>query len=102
MTKFGMGTVAGLTLAGLIATTSVASAQVCVLGTIIAAVHMNATQNRGLTAKEAATCGLIAETDAKEIAKARRNARPADATTGAVTAQPKSRKAKRKAKAQQG
>ncbi|MBV9347044.1 MAG: hypothetical protein JOZ70_12410 [Pseudolabrys sp.] len=89
--------VASLALGGLFATTTVASAQICVLGAVIAAFHKNATENRELTAKEAATCGLIQETDPKEIAKARRNAKPQAATSGAA-AEPKARRKKRAAK----
>jgi hypothetical protein len=39
-----------------------ASAQVCAGGLIVAALIINATQNRELTAKEAATCGFILDT----------------------------------------
>jgi hypothetical protein len=40
-----------------------ASAQVCAGGLIISALIVSATQNRELTAKEAATCGLILDTN---------------------------------------
>jgi hypothetical protein len=43
-----------------------ASAQVCAGGLVVAAIIMNATQNRELTAKEAATCGFILDTSKPE------------------------------------
>jgi hypothetical protein len=39
-----------------------ASAQACAGGLIVAALIVSATQNRELTAKEAATCGLLLDT----------------------------------------
>ena len=51
--------IAALAAAALFATTSVASAQVCMFGIFVAALHKNATENRELTTREAMACGLI-------------------------------------------
>lgn len=48
-----------------------ASAQVCGLGIIVAAMVANAQQHRELTQKEAATCGLLLNQDPKGVEKAR-------------------------------
>jgi Skp family chaperone for outer membrane proteins len=48
-----------------------ASAQVCGLGIIDAAMVANAQQHRELTEKEAATCGLMLNQDQKGVEKAR-------------------------------
>jgi hypothetical protein len=45
--------------AGFIATAQPASAQVCIGGILFAAFYANATENRELSATEAATCGLL-------------------------------------------
>lgn len=60
---------------GLIASTAVASAQVCVLGIFGAAIYVAATEKRELTQKEAMTCGLSRmfddKKDDKDAAKAK-------------------------------
>ena len=50
--------VAALSIAALLLTSSVASAQVCVLGIFAAATQASAREHRELTAKEAWSCGL--------------------------------------------
>jgi hypothetical protein len=50
--------VATISIAALLFTASAASAQVCAIGTIIAALHANARDNRELTAQEASWCGV--------------------------------------------
>jgi hypothetical protein len=54
-------TAAALAIAGLLITTSLASAQVCVLGIMLAAAITGATEKRELTTTEAATCGIVHE-----------------------------------------
>jgi hypothetical protein len=49
---------AGFAAIGMIAMTTAASAQVCVLGIFGAAIYVAATEKRELTQKEAMTCGL--------------------------------------------
>lgn len=51
--------IATIAIAGLSASTRPASAQYCVAGILFAAFYANATENRELSAKEAATCGLF-------------------------------------------
>jgi hypothetical protein len=71
-----------------------ASAQYCVAGIIFAAFYANATENRELSAKEAATCGLFYGADRD---KAVRGGKPPAATAAkkpaprktAARAQPK-------------
>jgi hypothetical protein len=46
-------------IAGLMYSAQPASAQVCIGGIFIAAFYASATENRELSAKEAATCGLF-------------------------------------------
>jgi hypothetical protein len=48
-----------------------ASAQVCGLGIIVAAMVANAQQHRELTEKEAATCGLMLNQDPQGVKKVR-------------------------------
>lgn len=50
-----------------------ASAQVCGVGIIVAALIANAQQQRELTATEAATCGLMLNQDQKNVKKAKTN-----------------------------
>jgi hypothetical protein len=50
--------VAAISIAALLFTSSGASAQVCIVGTIAAAFHANWRDNRELTAQEASYCGL--------------------------------------------
>jgi hypothetical protein len=65
--------IAAITMAGLSASTRPASAQYCVAGILFAAFYANATENRELSAKEAATCGLFYGADRD---KALRNGKP--------------------------
>ncbi|MFZ5690116.1 MAG: hypothetical protein ACOY5F_02545 [Pseudomonadota bacterium] len=65
--------IAAITMAGLSASTRPASAQYCVAGILFAAFYANATENRELSAKEAATCGLFYGADRD---KALRNGQP--------------------------
>jgi hypothetical protein len=46
-------------VASLLLSAKPASAQACMAGIIFAAFYANATENRELSAKEAATCGLL-------------------------------------------
>jgi hypothetical protein len=52
---------AGLAMAGLLISTSLASAQLCVFGIMIAAAIVGSNEKRELTTTEAATCGLVHE-----------------------------------------
>ena len=60
---------AGLAIAGLLITSTVASAQICVVGIMAAAIYTSAAEKRELTAKEASTCGLIHETPEPKLKK---------------------------------
>ena len=78
-TKF----VAMIVVCGIALAPTYASAQVCAGGLIVAALIINATQNRELTAKEAATCGFILDTSKpanpvppRAAKSAKRNSRP--------------------------
>lgn len=51
--------VATAVFAGLLYSAQPASAQFCIGGILVAAIYANATENRELSAKEAATCGLL-------------------------------------------
>ena len=51
--------IVAVTIAGLSYSSRPASAQYCVAGILFAAFYANATENRELSAKEAATCGLF-------------------------------------------
>jgi hypothetical protein len=61
--------IATAVVAGLLASAQPASAQVCVGGIIIAAIVASATENRELSAKEAATCGLFYGADRDKAVK---------------------------------
>ena len=50
--------IAAISGAILLFTSSIASAQVCVLGIFVAAAYVSAHENRELTSKAAMTCGL--------------------------------------------
>ncbi len=65
--------VALLVAAGIAFTPMAASAQVCGIGIIIAAIAANAQEHRELTAKEAATCGLMLGQDRQNV-KAKKHA----------------------------
>ena len=51
--------IAAAIVASLLLSAKPASAQACMAGIIFAAFYANATENRELSAKEAATCGLL-------------------------------------------
>ena len=51
--------IAAVVMTGLAFSAQPASAQVCIGGIFIAAFYAHATENRELSAKEAATCGLF-------------------------------------------
>lgn len=59
--------IAAAVLAGLLLMPQAASAQVCVVGILAKALYANFHDDRELTAREAATCGIL--TDDKEVAK---------------------------------
>lgn len=65
--------VALLVAAGIAFTPIAASAQVCGVGIIVAAIVANAQEHRELTAKEAATCGLMLGQDRQNV-KAKKHA----------------------------
>jgi hypothetical protein len=56
--------IAAISVTFLLLTSSFASAQVCAVGIIFAAIYANAHDNRELTSKEAMTCGLLYGADA--------------------------------------
>jgi hypothetical protein len=56
--------IAAISVTVLVLTSSIASAQVCAVGILFAAIYANAHENRELTSKEAMTCGLLYGTDA--------------------------------------
>jgi hypothetical protein len=56
-------------IAGLMVSSQPASAQVCIAGIFVAAFYANATENRELSAKEAATCGLFYGADRDKAVK---------------------------------
>ncbi len=60
--------IAGLAIAALLVTSTVASAQVCALGLIVGAFYVSATENRELTSKEAMTCGILLDKQAEKPA----------------------------------
>src|SRR5581483_2975493 len=66
MKKLG---IAGLALAGLLVTSSVASAQVCAALLLITAGITSANEHRELTPQEAFWCGLYYDPDAKNAGK---------------------------------
>lgn len=66
MRKLG---IAGLALAGLLIAPAVASAQICVVGIMAAAIYTSVNENRELTSKEAMTCGLVHETPEPKLKK---------------------------------
>lgn len=65
--------VALLLAAGIAFTPVAASAQICGVGIIVAAIAANAQQHRELTEKEAATCGLMLGHD-RQNAKQKKHA----------------------------
>lgn len=81
--KTALSALLSLALMGLM--TATASAQLCVLGVLGMAIYANATEHRELTAKEAATCGLLYGRDKPEA-----KAKPAKKKT-ARKAEPKTK-----------
>ena len=77
--------IAAAIVASLLFSAKPASAQACMAGIIFAAFYANATENRELSAKEAATCGLLYAADRDKavrggkppVAKAQKPARTA-------------------------
>jgi hypothetical protein len=77
--------IAAAIVASLLLSAKPASAQACMAGIIFAAFYANATENRELSAKEAATCGLLYGADRDKavrggkppVAKAQKPARTA-------------------------
>ena len=65
-------------MAAIVLTPTYASAQVCGVGIIAAALIANFKENRELTSKEAATCGLLLDNDKanEKPAKAKKNPKP--------------------------
>jgi hypothetical protein len=70
-----------MSVAFLALTSTVASAQVCIVGILAAAIYASAHDHRELTPKEAATCGLAygSETNKPETKKKEKAARRAKA-----------------------
>lgn len=69
MKKLGIALAA---TAGLLFTSSVASAQFCIVGIFAKAIYVGQTENRELTTKEALSCGLLTDEAAKPKAKAKK------------------------------
>jgi hypothetical protein len=64
---------AGLAIAGLLITSSVASAQVlCVLPLMFSAAQVYATEHRELTNREATWCGLVRDTQTVTVKKVKK------------------------------
>lgn len=61
--------IAAVSAAFLMGTASVASAQICAVGVIAAAIYASAKENRELTAKEAWSCGILLGHDDEAKAK---------------------------------
>jgi hypothetical protein len=61
--------VVAMSVAAFLFTSSVASAQVCIIGILAAAAQANARDNRELTAKEAGSCGLLYWSEPQKPAK---------------------------------
>jgi hypothetical protein len=84
-----------IAVAGLSVSARPASAQYCVAGILFAAMYANATENRELSAKEAATCGLFYGADRD---KAVRGGQPPAAAATKSAPAPKKTAAKAKPK----
>jgi hypothetical protein len=69
--------VAAIAVAGLLSTSSIASAQFCVVGIMIKGIYVSANEHRELTQKEAMTCGFVVDEDERKvlIAKGKKEAR---------------------------
>ncbi len=87
--------IATVVMTGLAFSAQPASAQVCIGGIFLAAFYAHATENRELSAKEAATCGLFYGADRD---KAVRGGKP-PAAQGAAAKAPAKKPAKTAAKA---
>jgi hypothetical protein len=70
-------------IAGLLASAQPASAQACVGGIFIAAIYASVTENRELSAKEAATCGLLYGADRDKAVRGKPPVKKAPAKTAA-------------------
>jgi hypothetical protein len=70
MKRVGFAVVA---LAGLLLMSSVASAQLCVVGILAKAIYVGANEHRELTTKEAMSCGLLNDDPAKPDKRAKKN-----------------------------
>jgi hypothetical protein len=81
--------IVAMAMAGLSVSTRPASAQACVGGIIIAAFYASATENRELSATEAATCGLLYGADRDKAIKGKSAAAKAPAKKPAKTAKAK-------------
>ena len=81
MKRVGFAVVA---LSGLLLTSSVASAQLCVFGILAKAAYVGAHEHRELTTKEAMSCGLLSDDAAKPGKKAKK--KKAKKKTGARAA----------------
>ncbi|MBS0535970.1 MAG: hypothetical protein JSR72_18110 [Proteobacteria bacterium] len=77
---------AGFAVVGVIAMTTAASAQVCVLGIFGAAIYVATTEKRELTQKEAMTCGLsrLVEDKKSDEAKASKDKKSVRAAKAAA------------------
>jgi hypothetical protein len=64
---------AAVAIAGLLLTSSAASAQLCVVGIFAKAIYVGAQEHRELTTKEAMSCGLLNDDPAKPDKKAKKN-----------------------------
>jgi hypothetical protein len=71
-------------IAGLLLTSSVASAQLCVVGIFAKAIYVGSQQHRELTTKEAMSCGLLSDDPAKPDKKTKK--KKAKKKTGARAA----------------
>ena len=74
--------IAAISAAFLVGTTSIASAQVCAVGIIAAAIYASAKDNRELTAKEAWSCGILLGRDDAAKAKPAKKKSAGKAKTG--------------------
>ena len=72
--------IAAAVIAGLASSAQPASAQACVGGILIAAIYASATENRELSAKEAATCGLFYGADRDKAVRGAPKKAPAPKT----------------------
>ena len=78
--------IAAVVIAGLTFSTRPASAQVCIAGIFFAAFYASATENRELSAKEAATCGILYGADRDKAVRGKSVSSKAPAKKPAKTA----------------